>query len=40
MEKIFLPYGEDKMPLDIPQKILLKICWLKSIKNKFLKEIN
>jgi len=30
MEKIFLPYGEDKISLSIPQKNLLKICWLKS----------
>lgn len=38
MEKIFLPYGKEKILVNIPPKNLLKICWLKSIKNKFSKE--
>jgi len=30
METILLPYGKEKIPVTIPQKNLLKICWLKS----------
>jgi len=30
MEKIFLPYGEDKISLSIPKRNLLKVCLLKS----------
>ncbi len=29
MEKIFLPYGKEKIPISLPQKNLLKICLLK-----------
>ena len=29
MKKILLPYGKEKIPITIPQKNLLKICWLK-----------
>lgn len=29
METILLPYGKDKIPLNIPRKNLLKICLLK-----------
>jgi len=30
MKTILLPYGKEKIPITIPQKNLLKICWLKS----------
>lgn len=29
MKTILLPYGKEKVPITIPQKNLLKICWLK-----------
>ena len=29
MEKFFLPYGKEKIPISLPQKNLLKICLLK-----------
>lgn len=29
MEKIFLPYGKEKIPIRLPQKNLLKVCLLK-----------
>jgi len=29
MKTILLPYGKEKIPITIPQKNLLKICWLK-----------
>ena len=29
MKKILLPYGKEKISITIPQKNLLKICWLK-----------
>jgi len=29
MKTILLPYGREKIPITIPQKNLLKICWLK-----------
>ncbi|MBE3091294.1 MAG: nickel-dependent lactate racemase [Candidatus Atribacteria bacterium] len=29
MKKILLPYGKKEIPFSIPQKNLLKICWLK-----------
>lgn len=29
MKTILLPYGKEKIPVSIPQKNLLKICWLK-----------
>ena len=32
MEKIFLPSGNKKIPLSIPQKNLIKVCWLKSVQ--------
>ena len=41
MKTIFLPYGNNKVPLSIPQKNLIKVCWLKSepgIKN-YIEEI-
>lgn len=30
MKKILLPYGNNIIPLSIPQKNLIKVCWLKS----------
>ncbi|HZK11603.1 MAG TPA: lactate racemase domain-containing protein, partial [Atribacterota bacterium] len=29
MKTFLLPYGNEKIPITIPQKNLLKICWLK-----------
>ncbi|MCK4240715.1 MAG: nickel-dependent lactate racemase, partial [Candidatus Atribacteria bacterium] len=31
MERIFLPYGKEKIPISLPQKNLLKICLLKNV---------
>jgi len=41
MKTILLPYGNNKIPISIPQKSLIKVCWLKSeprIKN-YIEEI-